>query len=157
MRRRRIASGALKPSGCRSTEVRPRASARFIVFRVRRTISLAVTTAAVLGCGGSATNPKNDIRRVAVRYIHAAAVGDGKTACSLLSTKGLADGGYSSRAACRRDYSADPLGKTFPVLRITLRDPRTAFVVIGDAAVSDSGNDTIVLRRYGRRWLIDVG
>jgi hypothetical protein len=128
-----------------------------MVFWVRRTISLVVTTAAVLGCGGPVTNTKRDIRRVAVRYIHAAAVGDGRTACSLLSTRGLADGGYSSRAACRRDRSANPLGKTFLVLKITLRGARTAFVVIGDAAVSDSGNDTIVLRRYGSRWLIDVG
>jgi hypothetical protein len=128
-----------------------------MVFRMWRVVPVAVTTAAVLGCGGAAANPKTDIRRVAVRYMHAAAVGDGKTACSLLSTKGLADGGYSSRAACRSDYSANPLGKTFPVLKITLRGPRTAFVVIGDAAVSDSGNDTIVLRRYGSRWLIDAG
>ena len=89
-----------------SARVRPSAYAWFMVFRMWRVIPVAVTTAAVLGCGGTATNPKKDIRRVAVRYIHAAAVGDGKTACSLLSTKGLADGGYPSRAACRRDYSA---------------------------------------------------
>ena len=128
-----------------------------MVIRMWRAIPVALTAAAVLGCADAATNPKNDIRRVAVRYVHAAAVGDGKTACLLLSTKGLADGGYSSRAACRRDYSANPLGKTFPVLRITLRGPRTAYAVIGDAAVSDSGNDTIVLGRYGSRWLIDAG
>ena len=143
--------------GGRRNRTSHRIGAWFMVFRMWRVIPAAVTTAALLGCGGTATSPKHEIRRVAVRYIHAAAVGDGKTACSLLSPQGLADGGYSSRAACRRDYSANPLGKTFPVLKITLRGPRTAVVVIGDAAVSDSGNDRIVLRRYGSRWLIDAG
>lgn len=108
-------------------------------------------------CADASMSPRQQVREVAHRYLVAVARGDGHSACALLSQRGLADGGYASRAACARAYSKDPLKKVFPILKITFRPHHTADVLIGDASASDSGNDTIRLRRYGGRCLIDAG
>lgn len=111
----------------------------------------------VLACGDSA-DPVKQVRSTAQRYLHAVALGDGKAACALLSARGLTDGGYNSRTACARDYSSRPLKRTFPIITITLSgDHQTARVVVGDAAVSGSGNDMIELSHHGTSWAVDAG
>jgi len=69
----------------------------------------------VLAACGTSSSPAQQVRVVARRYLHAVAVGDGRTACAMLSGRGLADGDYSSRGACARDYSSRPLKREFPV------------------------------------------
>lgn len=104
------------------------------------------------GCVGTSTSARQEVRSVAVRYLQAIARGEGQVACALLSSRGLADGGYRSRAACVRAYTHAPSHEHFRIVRIMLHRAHTAWVVIRG---SDSG--TIELRRYGHRWLIDVG
>jgi hypothetical protein len=108
-------------------------------------------------CASASSSPRQQVRVVAHKYLAAAARGDGHAACALLSKRGLADGGYPSQANCARAYSHSPLKKVFPILKITFRSRHIADVIIGDASVSDSGNDMIELRRYSQRWLIDAG
>lgn len=127
---------------------------------LRRVVSISSCLAAVLSvvaCGTSA-DPVKQVRGTVQRYVRAVADGDGKTACALLSARGLADGGYSSRTACARDYSSRPLRRTFAIVRVMLSgDHKAARVVIADAAVSDSGNDMIELSYHGTSWFIDAG
>lgn len=118
---------------------------------------IAAAVSFIAGCGSGSTDEQGAVRSVAQRYLRAVATGDGATACALLSPKGLGDGGYASRAACARDYAAQPLRQVFPIVKITLEGHDNATVVVGDAAVSDSGNDAVHLHLYGRRWLLDVG
>jgi hypothetical protein len=105
----------------------------------------------------ASSSPRQQVRVVAHRYLVATARGNGHAACALLSKRGLADGGYSSRANCAQAYSHSPLKKVFPILKITFRSRQIADAIVGDGSVSDSGNDMIELRRYGQRWLIDAG
>jgi hypothetical protein len=119
---------------------------------------LCIAAAAFVAACGTSADPVKQVRGTARRYLGAVADGDGKTACALLSTRGLADGGYSSRSACARDYSSRPLKRAFPIVKIKLSsDHQTARVVVGDAATSDSGNDTIELSHHGTSWAIDAG
>ena len=108
-------------------------------------------------CGAASANDRRDVHLVAERYLRAITLGDGKTACSLLSRRGLSDAGYGSPAACVKSYAGSDPHKPYAVHNITLRahHTTTAFLEIGKGRGSNSG--TIVLRRYGRRWLIDVG
>src|SRR5947209_8018594 len=108
-----------------------------------RAIMLCLVGSLVGGAGAAAEvrHDRSAVRAMARRYVHAVAVGDGKTACALLSKAGLADGGYNARTACARDYSSRPLHKEFPIIRVTVNEHHhTATAVIGDAAISDSGN-----------------
>jgi hypothetical protein len=108
-------------------------------------------------CASASPSARQQVRVVAHSYLVAVARGNGRAACALLSKRGLSDGGYSTRADCARDYSRTPLRKVFPILKITFRSRQVADVIVGDASVSDSGNDMMELRRYGQRWLIDSG
>ena len=42
----------------------------------------------------------------------------------------------------------------FPVVALELTDANHATVVIGDAAISDSGNDNFGMRRQAGRWKV---
>jgi hypothetical protein len=124
---------------------------------------IASIAVAIAGCGGGSSNSSDHDQRAQVRaaaeaYQRALGRGDGLAACKLLSHKGLADGGYKSLASCAREHSdVRALGR-FHVVKVTIRSGgRSADAEINDAPVSDSGNDSIGLGRYGDRWLIDAG
>jgi hypothetical protein len=128
-----------------------------VLRRVASVVSCLTAGMFVVACGTS-VDPAQEVRGTAQHYLRAVAGGDGNTACALLSARGLADGGYGSRTACARDYASRPFRRTFSIVKIMVSgDHQSARVVIGDAAVSDSGNDMIELSHHGTNWLIDAG
>jgi hypothetical protein len=131
-----------------------------------RSAALIICTAAGLGLAGCGSASKarapgsagvGQVRAVAEAYLAAIKRGDGAAACRLLSPAGLSDGGYRNVAACAPDLSDLRTLGAVPIVSVKLSSPTTATVIVGDAKYSDSGNDSIVLSRYGSRWRIDTG
>jgi hypothetical protein len=119
--------------------------------------TLTAVALVVANCGNHATPlPAQAVRATAQAYLRALADGDGARACRLLSPTAMRDGGYRSFAACARAHShLRPLGR-FRVVRVKMTSARQGYAYIGDAAISDSGDDALPVRRYGRRWLLDA-
>ncbi len=96
------------------------------------------------------------VRRVAQRYLDAIAHHDPATICHILSPRArrelVEEEGVSSCRAAASHIPAE-LGH-FPVVRVVVERP-DAYAVIGDAAISDSGNDNLPLVRQHSRWLLD--
>lgn len=125
----------------------------------RKRIVATLVSMLVMGAGASDVHAagrksaRHAVRATATKYLHALGRGDGKAACALLSAEGLAD--YGSKAACRQQLShARFLGK-YKVVAVHMLSRRSGLAEINDADISDSGNDSVQVTRYGSRWLLD--
>lgn len=117
-----------------------------------------ISAALAVGTGGVAAascSPKAEVRATAEAFLHALARGDGKAACRLLSPAAMDDGGYRTMRACVRAHRHLRFLGRFRVVRVRLQSDGTALAIVNDSAISDSGNDALVLGRHHRRWLID--
>lgn len=112
-----------------------------------------------VACGSasaeSSSQTRSHVKATATAFIRDLARGDGTAACRLLSPAGLKAGGYRTLKTCARDHDNLQFLGRFKVVKVTLQPRHRARVIINDAAISDSGNDSMALGRYGARWLID--
>jgi hypothetical protein len=119
---------------------------------MRRLLIVPLMIALLITPAASASSTKAQVRKAALRYLHAVERGDAKTACDMLSRAGLEDAGYRDRRACRRDI--EETGGTGPmplkIHRIVIKTRTQADVFVDDGDVE--------LSRYPHKgWLVDVG
>lgn len=128
-----------------------------------RTIALLLVAGAVLAGGAGTADATNGtradrhaVRHVAQQYLDAIAHRDAATICHILSPRARRElVEEEDTTTCRAAASHIPaaLGH-FPVVRVVVHRP-TAVAIIGDAAISDSGNDSVPLVRRHGHWLLD--
>src|SRR4051812_49728068 len=72
---------------------------------MRRLLVLSAAFALLVAPSALASSTKSQVRKAALRYLHALERADARTACDMLSGAGLEDAGYRDRRACRRDIN----------------------------------------------------
>jgi hypothetical protein len=120
------------------------------------TIGAAIGLAAVTAMPALAdTALQGTPRQAAKSYLDALARGDAQQLCRLLSPQLRREVVHEESArSCPAAVRPIPraLGHV-PIVSVRTTG-NTAFVVLGDAQYSDSGNDNITLRRVHGRWML---
>lgn len=120
----------------------------------------------VAGCGGSATSDQQQIAQTVQTYLHAAARGDGATACDqLTSHEAIEVFGHASEALPELQVSscADAVSKVAGSLggsRARLQDGTVKVLSInGDEATAEviGGTQHATLTKEAGHWLISGG
>jgi hypothetical protein len=119
---------------------------------MRRVLVLSAVFALLVAPSASASSTKSQVRKAALRYLHALERADARTACDMLSRAGLEDAGYRDRRACRSEIHETGGTGAMPlkIHRIVLKTATQADVFVDDGDVE--------LSRYPHRgWRVDVG
>ncbi len=104
---------------------------------------------------------ERELLRDARGYLRALRSENGERICHYLTPEARRElapaARHSSGCAARASHDFHELGRVvgaFPIVALEVNSPNRATVVIGDALISDSGDDNFEMRRLGRRWKV---